>query len=74
MEIVIALLSILTLGLIGKNFWLGRKIEQTQEERESYEIKDKLLELSARRLKIKNDIERKSLDELVNRKRDGQSD
>jgi hypothetical protein len=74
MEIVIALLSILTVGLMGKNWFLGWKMRKMREEADSDAIKNKLLEMSARQLKIKNDVERMSLDDLVNRKRDGDGD
>ena len=74
MEYVIGVLSALVAIFVIKNLGQKRKMQTIERENETNSIKFKLMEFAARELKIKNDVDRKSLDELVNRKRDGDGD
>jgi len=74
MEILVTILSILTFYLFGKNYLIERKIQKIKDEVNTDAIKDRLLELSARQLKIKNDVDRTPLDDLVERNGDSKRD
>jgi Flp pilus assembly protein TadB len=74
MDIPIFILSIITSAFFIENFFLQRQCKQNREKQEQNEVEKRLTQLSIERLKIKNDIDRIPLDELVNRKRDSEND
>lgn len=74
METAIWVLSIVFGLLFLENWHLRRKQSSQVAENEEKKVEEKLTALSIERLKIRNNVDRIPLDELVSRKRDGDGD
>lgn len=75
MNIVLILMSITILYLLWKTESSQKKIEQLSKERDEHVIKDGLTKMAIKKLKLKNELDRMSLPELIkSRNSDRQED